>query len=153
MWLNLKVLLGSFESRCFIHFIKINYFSSIFQILENDDLSKAVCNSCINGIENIRAFFQQCFNANQELIISLRKSRPCPLDLPTHINQYVRSFNPPIGKMESSVANSLCENLRNFVRIILLHDHFEGCNEIANPKGQQFFIPRGEGWKIESRGI
>jgi hypothetical protein len=27
---------------------------------------------------------------------------------------------------------------------ILLHDHFEGCNEIANPKGQQFFIPRGE---------
>ena len=100
------------------HFKKINYFSSIFQILENDDLSKAVCNSCINGIENVRAFFQQCFNANQELIISLRKSRPCPLDLPTHINQYVRSFNPPIGKMESSVANSLCENLRNFVRII-----------------------------------
>ena len=94
------------------HFKKINYFSSIFQILENDDLSKAVCNSCINGIENVRAFFQQCFNANQELIISLRKSRPCPLDLPTHINQYVRSFNPPIGKMEYSVANSKCENLK-----------------------------------------
>ena len=92
------------------HFKMINYFSSIFQILENDDLSKAVCNSCINGIENVRAFFQQCFNANQELIISLRKSRPCPLDLPTHINQYVRSFNPPIGKMKFSVANSQCEN-------------------------------------------
>ena len=29
-------------------------------------------------------------------------------------------------------------------QIILLHDHFEGCIEIANPKGQQFFIPRGE---------
>ena len=27
---------------------------------------------------------------------------------------------------------------------ILLHDHFEGCNEIAKLKGQQFFIPRGE---------
>ena len=123
IWLIQKVFLSKylrffFKNPNVSSNVKINYFSSIFQILENDDLSKAVCNSCINGIENVRAFFQQCFNANQELIISLRKSRPCPLDLPTHINQYVRSFNPPIGKMESSVANSLCENLRNFVRII-----------------------------------
>ena len=25
-----------------------------------------------------------------------------------------------------------------------MHDHIEWCNEIANPKGQQFFLPRGE---------
>ena len=72
-------------------------FFMLFQISENDDLSKAVCISCINGIENVRAFFQQCFNANQELIISFRKSKPCPLDLPSHINQYVRAFNAPAG--------------------------------------------------------
>ena len=29
-------------------------------------------------------------------------------------------------------------------RNILLHEHWEGCIEIANPKGQIFFIPRGE---------
>lgn len=30
------------------------------------------------------------------MIIALRKSKPSPLDLNTHINQYVRSFNAPI---------------------------------------------------------
>ena len=37
--------------------------------------------------------------------------------------------------------------LNNFMRylkfLILLHDHFEGCIEIANHKGV-IFIPRGE---------
>ena len=63
---------------------------------ENDELSKAVCPECIDGIEMVRAFFQKCFNGNQELIIALRKSKPGSLDLPTHINQYVRSFNAPM---------------------------------------------------------
>ena len=63
---------------------------------ENDELSKAVCPECIDGIEMVRAFFQKCFIGNQELIIALRKSRPSPLDLPSHINQYKRSFNPPV---------------------------------------------------------
>ena len=38
---------------------------------------------------------------------------------------------------------------------ILLHDHFEECIEIANPKGE-IFHPKGrspEEWKIYSRGI
>ena len=72
---------------------------------ENDELSKAVCVECINGMELVRAFFEKCYNGNQELIIALRKSRPSPLDLPTHINQYVRSFNSPTVpqiKMEPS---------------------------------------------------
>ena len=30
------------------------------------------------------------------------------------------------------------------IHTILLHDYFEGCIEIANPKGVFFFIPRGE---------
>ena len=59
-------------------------------------MSKAVCPECMDGIEMVRAFFQKCFNANQELIIALRKQRPSPLDLPSHINQYKRSFNPPV---------------------------------------------------------
>ena len=29
--------------------------------------------------------------------------------------------------------------------IIVLHDHFEGCNDIANPKGQ-IFHPKGRRW-------
>ena len=38
-------------------------------------------------------------------------------------------------------------------RTILLHDHFEGCIEIANPEGS-FFHPKGrspEGWKMNPR--
>ena len=35
------------------------------------------------------------------------------------------------------------ESIRLSKYIILLHDYFEGCIEIANPKGK-FFIPRGE---------
>ena len=54
-----------------------------------------MCTQCIEGVESVRAFFQKCFNANQELIIALRKTKPSPLDLNTHVNQYVRSFNPP----------------------------------------------------------
>ena len=54
-----------------------------------------MCPQCIDGVESVRAFFQKCFIANQELIIALRKTKPSPLDLNTHINQYVRSFNPP----------------------------------------------------------
>ena len=69
---------------------------TFFQVTENDELSKAVCPECLDGMDSVRAFFQKCFNANQELIIALRKSRPSPLDLPTHINQYVRSFNAPM---------------------------------------------------------
>lgn len=63
---------------------------------QNDELSKAVCSNCIDDVEMVRTFFQKCFTSNQELIIALRKSRVSPLDLPTHINQYVRSFNPPV---------------------------------------------------------
>ena len=33
-------------------------------------------------------------------------------------------------------------NLANNVEI-LLHDHFSGCTEIANPSGLNLFIPRG----------
>lgn len=54
-----------------------------------------MCPECIDGMDLVRAFFNKCFNANQELIIALRKSRPSPLDLNTHINQYQRSFNAP----------------------------------------------------------
>ena len=54
-----------------------------------------MCQQCIEGVETVRAFFQKCINANQELIIALRKTKPSPLDLNTHLNQYVRSFNPP----------------------------------------------------------
>ena len=65
------------------------------KVQESDELSKAVCQQCIEGVESVRAFFQKCLNANQEQIIALRKTKPSPLDLNTHLNQYVRSFNPP----------------------------------------------------------
>lgn len=75
----------------------VSAFNSHFsQVSESDELSKAVCSSCVSDIDMVQTFFQKCFNANQELIIALRKSRPSPLDLNTHINQYTRSFNAPL---------------------------------------------------------
>ena len=41
-------------------------------------------------------FFEKCFSANQAQIIHFRKTRGSMLDLEAHINQYVRSYNPPI---------------------------------------------------------
>ena len=54
-----------------------------------------MCLQCIESVETVRAFFLKCLSANEELIIALRKTKPSPLDLTTHLNQYVRSFNPP----------------------------------------------------------
>jgi hypothetical protein len=48
----------------------------------------------------------------QELIIRLRKKRGSPLDLPTHINQYVRSFNQPqVPQIKIEPSNYLDVNL------------------------------------------
>ena len=47
-------------------------------------------------MEEIRLFFEKCFSANQAQIIHFRKTRGSMLDLEAHINQYVRSYNPPI---------------------------------------------------------
>ena len=84
---------------------------------ETDELSKAVCPECIDGIEIVRAFFQKCFNANQELIIALRKARPSPLDLPTHLNQYVRSFNAPtVPPIKIEPSSYLDDDLGEFTK-------------------------------------
>ena len=66
------------------------------QISESDDLSKSMCRKCCDFLEDIRVFFEKCFSANQAQIIHFRKTRGSMLDLEAHINQYVRSYNPPI---------------------------------------------------------
>ena len=66
------------------------------QITESDDLSKSICRKCCDFLEEIRLFFEKCFAANQAQIIHFRKTRGSMLDLEAHINQYVRSYNPPI---------------------------------------------------------
>jgi hypothetical protein len=48
----------------------------------------------------------------QELIIQLRKKRGSPLDLSSHINQYVRSFNTPsVPQIKIEPSNYLDVNL------------------------------------------
>lgn len=66
----------------------------------------------------MRGFFETCINANQELIVRLRKSSSSPLDLYSHINQYVRSFNAPI------VPNIKVEPSNYLVKIFLLEEKY-----------------------------
>ena len=70
--------------------LKVITFETIFcylQITEDDELTKAICHECQNGLEGVRSFFEGCFNANQELVIQYRKARGSSIDLSSHINQ------------------------------------------------------------------
>lgn len=81
-------------------------------ISEDDELPNTICLECCDKLEFVRAFFESCFNANQELIIHLRKTRGSPLDLATHINQYVRCFNTPnVASIKIEPSNYLDVNL------------------------------------------
>ncbi|XP_059082286.1 zinc finger protein 70-like isoform X2 [Tigriopus californicus] len=78
-------------------------------ITPNDELSKIICVSCVDELERVRKFFDQCFEANRSQIIAHRQFQPSPLDLETHLNQYVRSFNPPLVPQIKMEPSALCD--------------------------------------------
>ena len=90
------------SSFLFLHFHVTVAFKIAFQIEEYDELSKVLCQDCERGLENVRQFFESCFNANQTLILDHRKLKESPLDLHEHINHYVRSFNSPSSYVNTS---------------------------------------------------
>lgn len=57
----------------------------------------------------MRKFFEMCHSATQQQVIQYRKTKGSPLDLDTHINQYVRSFNPPLVPHIKLEPTSLCD--------------------------------------------
>jgi hypothetical protein len=87
----------------------IKTYRAPFQITENDDLSKSICRQCCAFLEKIRSFFESCFNTNQAQIIHFRKTRGSPLDLDTHINQYVRAYQPPLVPQIKLEPSSMCD--------------------------------------------